>query len=361
MSKHEAQRQRLTARVPHLPESSRRRGWAGQLPRRALERRVRRRVLAFRRWALRRGVSGPEIAAHLGIAHRTLQRWAAAWRRHRLRATARGRPVRRSPLAQRRHLLGLLQLLGPQTGVPTLQALCRGMARREIRDVLRRYRRVWKHRRLPHVLRWHRPGTVWAADFAEAPLPVDGVYPCLFAVRDLASGEQLLWLPVEDESAQTATDALTSLFRQYGPPLVLKTDNGSAFKAGEMSALLSRWSVAQLRSPAHCPSFNGSCEAGIGSMKTRTHHQSARRGYPGEWTCDDTEAAREQANETARPWGAAGPTPGQRWEERLPISAAERAAFGQAVAGEVQGRDGQTLRRAAISRALVARSLLTIA
>ena len=49
--------------------------------------------------------------------------------------------------------------------------------------------------------------------------------------------------------------------------------------------------------------YNGSCEAGIGSMKTRTHHQSVRGEHAGDWTCADAEAARQEANETARPWG----------------------------------------------------------
>jgi hypothetical protein len=84
---------------------------------------------------------------------------------------------------------------------------------------------------------------------------------------------------------------------------VLKSDNGSAFIAEAVEVLLQRWNVWQLFSPVRLPSYNGSCEAGIGSMKTRTHYQSALRGCPGEWSCDDVEAARLQANHTARPWG----------------------------------------------------------
>lgn len=279
----------------------------------------------------------------------------------------RGRPAPRSNRSRRQALLALIELLGPGIGVPTLQALCPAMRRREVKDILRRYRRIWTRRRrlLARVLHWRQPGTVWAIDFAEPPLPVDGRFGRLLAVRDLASGMQLLWLPVADESAHSAVAALESLFRQYGPPLVLKSDNGLAFIAGDTSRLLERWLVWHLRSPPEWPEYNGACEAGIGSMKARTHHQAARRGYPGEWTCDDIEGARLQANETARPWGMHRETPQEAWHQRQAISCLERMTFARAVtqqeacaaAGTDHGVNVAT-RRAAIARALVALGLL---
>lgn len=245
------------------------------------------------------------------------------------------------------------------------------MARREVGDLLHRYRRVWRqrHRRLLHILNWRRAGTVWAIDFAEAPLPIDGRLAYLLAVRDLASGTQLLWLPVADQTARTAGAGLEALFREHGAPLVLKSDNGSAFIAEDLAALLARWQVWHLRSPREWPEYNGACEAGIGSMKTRTHHEAARRGVPGLWSSDDTEAARLQANETALPWGEAGPTPDRVWRQRREIRTRQRTAFAAAVgrlehealraaeqAGAATGR--QALRRAAIGQALVVQGLL---
>jgi len=215
------------------------------------------------------------------------------------------------------------------------------MARRELQDLLRRYRRVWRrrHRLLARVLHWQRPGTVWAMDFAEPPAPVDGVYGSLLAVRDLASGLQLLWLPTENACAATALAALEGLFRAHGRPLVLKTDNGSPFIAEAFQSHLHRQGVWQLFSPPAWPRYNGSCEAGIESMKTRTHHESARRGFPGQWTCDDREAARLQANELARPWGLGGPTPGQAWLMRKPVSCGERQRFAHRVRAYEQEQD----------------------
>ena len=62
-----------------------------------------------------------------------------------------------------------------------------------------------------------------------------------------------------------------------------------------------------------------------------TEHQAARQGRPGCWTCDDLEAARWFANQVHRPWGHRGPTPREVWDQRLPITATERAAFGRSL------------------------------
>jgi len=293
------------------------------------------------------------------------------WKRSKLQPHGRGRPAQRSDRSTRQGLLALIELLGPGIGVPTLQAICPGMARREVRDMLRRYRRIWKRRRglLTLVLHWQKPGSVWAIDFAEPPLAVDGCYDRLLAVRDLASGMQLLWLPVSDESAQTAIAALKMLFRQHGPPLVVKSDNGSGFIAGETRKLLVKWRVRHLRSPPEWPEYNGACEAGIGSMKARTHHRAAQNGHPGEWSCDDVEAARLQANQTARPWGLRGPTPEESWRQRRTIEVEERVAFGSAVnhleaearyasSVELDRSQVEAIKRAAIGKALVAQGLL---
>jgi hypothetical protein len=154
---------------------------------------------------------------------------------------------------------------------------------------------------------------------------------------------------------------------------VLKSDNGSAFRADEVEALLARWEIWSLFSPPRMPRYNGSCEAGIGSMKARTHHQAARRGHAGEWTCDDAEAVRQEANQTARPWGLRGPTPEEAWHGRRPVGAEERTAFGETVgrlereARQEQGYPPEgplgpweqaAVSRAAVRRALVAHGLL---
>jgi transposase InsO family protein len=247
--------------------------------------------------------------------------------------------------------LGFLDEFGPGVSVACLRENFPFLARAELANLLRRYRRIWRqrHQQPLSILHWTRPGSVWAADHKEAPRPIDGRYPYLLAVRDLASGQQLLWLPVENMTAPITTRALASLLVLYGPPLVLKMDNGPAFTSQAVLALLEAADVMLLFSPPYTPRYNGSIEAGIGSLTTRTENQAARRGYPGQWTWDDTEAARREANALAHPWGEHGPTPDEVWAQRRPITAEERTAFLATVARCRQAVEQKKLERNAVA------------
>jgi putative transposase len=310
-----------------------RRGAAWQCQRRQCEHAVRRRAAEFRRETADLGLTLVETAALLDLAPRTLQSWVQDYRQGPAPFQVLGRPVLRAPVAERNQVIALIAELGPGVGVPTLQACCPGMARAELADLLQRYRRIWRRRNYEalHVLHWQTPGRVWAMDFAEAPRPIDGLYPYLLAVRDLASGQQLLWLPRATATGAEVRLALASLFALRGAPLVLKTDNGSPFIDDATLALLHSSGVIPLFSPPYWPRYNGAIEAGLGSLKTRTEDHASRHGHPGHWTCDDAAAAREQANATARPKGPSGPTPAQAWAARRPIDADERTLFQETV------------------------------
>jgi transposase InsO family protein len=225
--------------------------------------------------------------------------------------------------------MALFQLMGPGVGLAVLQEFFPGVARRELEDLQRRYREAHLKKScvLVHALRWQRVGAVWAMDHTEPPSPIDGTYRSILVVRDLSSGMQLMALPLERASAGATIAALQALFREHGAPLVVKSDNGSAFTAEEVGGFLARRSVLHLLSPPGLPAYNGACEAGIGSLKTRAHHESARNDRAGEWTCDDVEGARLMANETSRPWGVHAPTPRDRWRIRLMLSPKERDRF----------------------------------
>ena len=134
----------------------------------------------------------------------------------------------------------MLHLMGPGLGVPTLQKLFPEATRRELEDLARRYRDVYRQRNRDWgcSLRWIRPGAVWAMDFTEPPLPVDDQFGKILVVRDLASGNSLAALPTEEATGTVAADALRALFMAHGAPLVLKSDNGSHFVNDDVEALL---------------------------------------------------------------------------------------------------------------------------
>jgi transposase InsO family protein len=265
----------------------------------------------------------------LNITDRTLRRWC----RGEVLARMLGRPVRRSSLEARNGVIHFLDEHGPHLGVPTLRECFPAMSRAELSDLLVRYRRVWRKRnRVPlRVLHWSVVGSVWAIDFSGPRLAVEGHYRYLLAVRDLASGYQLLWQPVESATAEVALDALKTLFAEHGMPLVIKCDNGSAFISAVVSELLAKRDVMVLFSPPHLPRYNGAIEAGIGSLKARTDTQAARSGHAGQWSWDDVAVARCEANAWSRPCGPEGPSPDELWASRMPITGEERVAFVTAV------------------------------
>lgn len=344
-----------------------RRGFARQRTVREREHLLRAHVVAFQRWTDQQGLTLHQSAALLRLAPRTLRQWQT--RADKAVLPALGRPTLRSSRHQRNTVLELLHELGPATGIPTLRACFPHMPRAELLDLLTRYRRVWRKRHVEaqHICRWQTPGTVWAMDFTEAPNPIDGIYRYLLAVRDLASGHQLLWLPVANATAAETIPALEPLFLRHGAPLVLKSDNGSPFIADHTLDFLARWNVLPLFSPPHWPRYNGAIEAGIGSLKTRTERHATRNGRPTFWTCHDTDAAHAEANATARPQGPTGPTPDELWATRQPITPEERTLYQASVEqlrtetrvmdgwptdGPLPDKDARTVDRKAIRRAL---------
>jgi hypothetical protein len=366
----------LFERCDREPSVLNRRGPAKQRRRREREQRLREHIVDFTRWTRAEGWRAGTIAELLQLVPRTLRKWHYDLQHGPSRASLLGRPVLRSAPAQRNQVIGVLDEFGPRLGVPYLRTLFPHMARAELADLVLRYRRVWRqrHRQSLYVLHWQVPGTVWAIDFAEAPgAPIDGLYPYLLAVRDLASGQQLLWRPLREATAAEAIVALEPLFVLDGAPLVLKSDNGSPFCAAGFLAFLQRWQVLSLFSPTYTPEYNGSAEAGIGSMKSRSEEQASRADRAGCCTYADIEAAKIEANATARPRGPSGPSPDELWSARPQLTSAERDRFRDSVDqarlearrqagwpsdGPLSEPEARALDRQAISRALVEHDFL---
>ena len=352
-----------------------RRGFAKQQPRRDMEHTLRSNIVAFHDWTSGLGLNRQQTAELLQLSPRTLRQWDYNFRLPTLEVKALGRPTLRSSRLDRNEVIEVLCELGPATGLPTLQTCFPGMPRAELEDLLRRFRRLWRirHQHAPHRLRWLLPGAVWAMDFTEAPHAIDGLYPYLLAVRDLASGQQLLWLPLKTATAKETIPALQPLFTQHGPPLVLKTDNGSPFCAEATQEFFSTWGVIPLFSPPRTPRYNGAIEASIGSLKTRTEQHATANGRSTHWSWEDTAAARAEANASARPHGPNGPTPDALWDARRTITQEERNLFATSVnrqrtevrlkegwpmIGPLTAKQARMIDRQAIRRALEEHGLL---
>ncbi|MFC1482411.1 hypothetical protein ACFL51_01245 [Myxococcota bacterium] len=351
------------------------RGWEHQRPRRELEHAVRCRAAELtrrlrppqphqqQRWTFL------EVGRRLGLAENTLGDWRRSWEQGQLQSRPLGRPAQRLSPAQREALWATLELVGPAVGIPTLHGLHPDIAIRELRYQLRQYRKTFRdgHRRVVHVLLWERAGTVWAMDFTDPLLPIDGWLTTILVVRDLGSDKIIEALPLARATVLTVRTVIHRLFLKHGARLVMKVDNDTTFLDSKVKELLEHWDVELFRSPPYSPWYNGGFENGNGTMKACAFHQACRHDRPEHWSCDDIESARRLANVLGRPHGPDGPSPAELWDKRPRITKDGRDEFRRQV--EVQrseliinetehtGTAPDEVTKAVIERAALSRSL----
>jgi len=334
------------------------------MPIRQIENNQRKAVVELGQSAVKQGFTKAEVALKLGIKPQLLYDWTSRYNAGNLQPRPLGRRPMRVTASEKREINDLLEELGPLSGVETLREFFPSVARREMSYLVKQFRKRFYEGKNINVeeLTWSNPGSVWAMDYTTPPLPIDGIYKKILDVRDLASGRQLASLPVEEESGFETSMLLESLFMQHSAPLVVKSDNGATLIAKEVQAVMEQFGVIYLLSPPYYPQYNGACEAGHGSIKTRAHHIAARAGRKGQWTCDDIEAARVQANDLSRPKGHGGPSPNQLWAEKNIVSERDRLIFRKQVADNLRKLNNDeveintniaTLKRLSVSQALV--------
>jgi hypothetical protein len=352
-----------------------RRGLVRQELRRQQEHAARSGAVTFANSAATDGLSLAQAAAALAVSPRTLRQWRQDVREDRSRPRLRGRRAARSSRETRQGVWQWLRTEGAHSTLAALRHAFPAIGRAELARILARYRRVynarWRNR--GWRLTWFGSGRVWTMDFVERD--VDLEFPAILAIRDLASGYQLAWLGVKGLTAEAVIEVVSGLFERHGAPLVLKSDNGSAFIAEQLGASLASWEVIQLFSPPRTPNYNGAGERSHRTLKLHTEAAAQQQGRPGDWSEDDLEQALDRNNQFDRPWGAAAPTSGDVWTKRNLITPQERAAFRSTVAlnrkAEREQRgvaDDQALEhharakidRQAVPEALVAHRYLTL-
>jgi len=271
-----------------------------------------------------------QVTRCLAVSDRTIRRWRQqACAAGPTCLATRGRPSQPAQRADRNAVYQFLRDRGAGTPLVAVQAAFPQLRRRDLQEALRRYRRVAHRQRLRQQsrLHWLRVGAVWAADFKERREPIEGRYPWILAVKDLASRCQLAWLPLEAATAEAVQATYDRLFAEHGPPLVLKSDNGGQFRDERTKQLLAKYDVVPLYNPRRRPAYNGGVERANGQLAGYQEAVAAAQGRPGLPTRADAEQARRLANDLARPSGWRGPTAGQLWQERQPLTTEERAVF----------------------------------
>jgi hypothetical protein len=241
----------------------------------------------------------------------------------------RGRPPRCATLDERRRACDFLQEHGSHVPLRAIRDHLPSVARAELADLKRRYRKIcrWRWERHQGRLVWHRPGSVWALDFTEPATYINGTDRWILSVRDLGSRDQLVWRSFRVATAEAVVEVLVALFIEHGPPLVIKSDNGSQFIAQVTLAALSAWQVVALFSPPRRPRYNGGIERPHPLLKGYTAAAAQRAGRADAPQSEDLESGRQTANRFTRPHGENGPTAEQLWEARTPIDSEERMRF----------------------------------
>jgi len=144
------------------------------------------------------------------------------------------------------------------------------VSRRELSRMVANVRHdLWvDHRNNLRRIEWLVPGVVWAMDATEYDQgAADGEKIHLHNTQDLGSRYKFLPMaggyPVGEEIAGYLSDK----FFRFGPPLLLKRDNGSNMNHLAVNEVLSEFFILPLNSPAYYAPYNGAIEESQGELK----------------------------------------------------------------------------------------------
>jgi transposase InsO family protein len=152
------------------------------------------------------------------------------------------------------------------------------LSRRQLRGLVQDYRRDQLHA-MKHIY-WLWSGLAWTCDATEYR---DGWQ--IIPVQDLASRYRLRPLVCRQQDGAQIAAHLESLFRQHGPPLFLKRDNGSPFNCQPVDEVMARYGVLPLNNPPHFPRYNGAMEKGNRELKTALDQRwQTAAGQPNDFT-----------------------------------------------------------------------------
>ncbi len=279
------------------------------------------------------GLSSRRAARELHLSARTLTKWRERSVKGTLAAVPRGRPVTEASSEHQLAVAEVLDECGATVNLASLRKACPAIRPAILAELRHDHRRqlLAQKLRASHTLTWISANTVWAIDHSVPPGMIDGRYPFILSARDLASGMQLAWTPVEDATTQTTLKVLQYLITIHAAPLVIKSDNGSAFTSHAFRNWLDAHDILPLLSPVRMPQYNGACEAGIGAAKRRTEVIAERHGRALCWSASDLDAALQWGNEESYPGGFAAGTPAARFAGRIKITEAARSTFRRAV------------------------------
>ena len=191
------------------------------------------------------------------------------------------------------------------------------ISRRQVQLLVRQHR----HDQLQSMKRihWLRPNLAWSADATE----YRGWK--IIPLHDLASRYRVdAIISSTEDGAQIAT-FLEAAFKEHGPPLFFKRDNGSPFNCREVDQVLARYWVLPLNNPPAYPRYNGAMEKSIRDLKEALDRRAFQWQAPPAQLSVQLEASIHHLNHRPRRC-IQGRTPCQRFHDpahrlELPLKA----------------------------------------
>ena len=141
------------------------------------------------------------------------------------------------------------------------------VSRRKLNQLIREVRKecVLGKRQSMVRIEWHCPHMVWSMDDFEYKHETKSH---IDQVHDLTSKYKFEPLVARKTfNGEEIAGNLTKLFKQYGAPLIMKSDNGGNFKSLAVRNVLNNFKVIFLNNPPYYPQYNGSMEYAQGETK----------------------------------------------------------------------------------------------
>jgi transposase InsO family protein len=218
------------------------------------------------------GANGVQVSEAVGLGYRRLLRW-------RKRASA-GKPALVPPGPKKTAPLPLAELKAEiaalshgrrrSNGTTELYSRNRNaISRREMARLVaeERGQQNRSRRQVCKRVTWHAPNLAWAIDTTERGRDSHGQKLYVHATQDLCSRYRFNPLVALESKGEPVAVYLDGLFSKYGAPLFIKRDNGSPLNGEAVDAVLARYGVIPLNSPARYPQYNGAIEKGIREIK----------------------------------------------------------------------------------------------
>lgn len=211
----------------------------------------------------RRRINLHELSFVLGVTERTLRNWRDAAQRSN---ENQGRP-RHSPEKHehaREEVFEVMRKRAVPGWRPVAAELAGKVPVRLIQIYVAEYKALHKKKRTPGArVEVKGKNVIWSMDGA-------------FTKNEKKTEHQLVkdrgtkaWVGHQENASKTAdaVDLLADSFERQGVPLVISSDNGSAYKSQEFARLMRQQKIVHLKSLPRTPQHNGAVEVGIKELR----------------------------------------------------------------------------------------------